>query len=358
MTKKQTANVINTTDKIHPSDSITLNEVFNLLGKTNIGIFITDQNVDYLYINEQAAQILGYTLEELYKIPFVDLSPKDELINIAKRSLAMIAGKPKSDFFETEILKKDGTSLSILVTSSKINWKGNDARVAFFRDISKLKQLEREFQKINNEHSQMMNNQTYMIAKIDLDGQITHTNNSFNTFFNAAENELVGVSFNQLIYSDDQKLTRQTICALKHQPHSKAIRQRAITQEGIKWIEWLYTAILDENNNIKTIVVAIRDKSEIHALQERLEQSEKKYRDRFYNQLDPFNVASLDGKLIEYNKAFGKMAGFDPEKDYTGFDLSKTWPNQEDRVKLVNELIKKVMSRIISLNGIILKIKH
>jgi len=35
------------------------------------------------------------------------------------------------------------------------------------------------------------------------------------------------------------------------------------------------------------------------------------------------------------------MAAFDPKKDYTGFDLSKTWRNQEERNKLVTELIEK-----------------
>lgn len=329
MTNKQSSTTLKSINNTDASSNLNSRDLLTLLDQFKLGIFITDQSGNHLHINEQAAKILGYTTDELYKILLVDLIPPTELKNVAARSLAGLAGKPHSFTHESALLHKNGKSIPILVSSIIVKWKGQSARIASFFDISKVKDLEN----VNSEYHQLINNKTFILVKIDTDGNILDINDSFCKYFNKTKSQLIGKPFGLFIYAEDQKFTHDIVKDRKSKYLSKITRQRCITDKGVKWIEWVYTPISDMNTNMIHYVVLGIDISKQHAIIQSLVKSDDKYRDLFKNQLTPYSTFDMNGNVLDYNDAFGEVYGFDLEKDYNGTNLIKFWDNLDDREK-------------------------
>jgi len=326
-TNKQSSTNMNSKNNTDMISDLNSSDILALINQSKLGILVTDQSTNQLYVNEQAAKILGYTTDELCKIPLVDLIPHKELKNVATRSLAGLAGKLPTDVHESALLHKNGKSIPILVSSIITKWKGQSIRIASFSDVSKVKDL--EF--FNSEYHQLINNKTYIIVKIDTDGNILFINNSLCKFFNKTKSELIGKSFDLLIHAEDQKHTNTILKIPNTNFSSKVKQQRCITDKGTKLIEWVYTPIFDKNNNIIYYTVIGLDISKQHAIKQSIIKSDDKYRDLFNKQLTPYSTFDMNGNVLDYNDAFSEVYGFDTEKNYKGTNLIKFWKNLDER---------------------------
>ncbi len=73
---------------------------------------------------------------------------------------------------------------------------------------------------------------------------------------------------------------------------------------------------------------------------EELKQSEGKFQSIIENLPEGFYSVSLNGTLLEHNKAFNKILGFDPEKNIKGTNMPEFWQDPKDREPYTQELIK------------------
>jgi PAS domain S-box-containing protein len=109
---------------------------------TSVGIALTDLDRKIIQVNEAAARITGYSLEELLQINPINLSlPEDRLIGQAEL-LEMIAGKREGMIAERRFVRKDGRVFWGRVTYSLIrDILGNPQYlIGLIEDISEEKQ--------------------------------------------------------------------------------------------------------------------------------------------------------------------------------------------------------------------------
>ncbi len=102
-------------------------------------IFIADKEGKYIYVNNKAVDLLGYTKEELLRFTIADISPKnriEEYLQIFQQ--LFITG---SSYSQIELVKKDG-----IYTDTDLNavLLPNGWIYGSCRDISERKQLENE----------------------------------------------------------------------------------------------------------------------------------------------------------------------------------------------------------------------
>ncbi|HCK98935.1 MAG TPA: hypothetical protein DHW42_02350, partial [Candidatus Marinimicrobia bacterium] len=107
------------------------------------GILINDSNGNYIYANNNAAEIAGYSVNELLQLNIKDLTPKEQIDSVLKLSRDRIAGKSVRSFFETYLICKTGDSIPVEIAASKTFWQGQPADLVFIRDISLRKQMEK-----------------------------------------------------------------------------------------------------------------------------------------------------------------------------------------------------------------------
>ncbi len=115
-----------------------------LVENANDGIMIAGSQGTHLFANQRAAEITGYTTDELLKTTIKDLAHPDELPKIMERFVMRMARQDAPRQYETMIRRKNGESLPIEITASRTTWKGQPAVIVVFRDIAERRRLEEE----------------------------------------------------------------------------------------------------------------------------------------------------------------------------------------------------------------------
>lgn len=109
-----------------------------------VGIFI-HQNGVLRYIGREGARLMGYdNPDEMIGRPLMDFIPESDqayVLDIAKRRTA---GEAVPDHYETHLLKKDGSTIDVLMYSMIIEYEGQVATQGAFVDITERKQGEKE----------------------------------------------------------------------------------------------------------------------------------------------------------------------------------------------------------------------
>jgi diguanylate cyclase (GGDEF)-like protein/PAS domain S-box-containing protein len=141
-------------------------------------------------------------------------------------------------------------------------------------DITELKNAEQSLQENEQKYRLLVENQTDMVVKVDLEGRFQFVSPSYCKVFGKSEAELIGNTFMPLVHEEDRQATAQAMEALYLPPHECYLEQRAKTDDGWRWLAWADKAVLDETGNPVSIVGVGRDISaqktlEIALLKER-----------------------------------------------------------------------------------------
>ena len=121
----------------------------------------------------------------------------------------------------------------------------------------------------------LVENQTDLIVKVDLDGRFLFVSPSYCETFGKDESELLGRTFMPLVHADDRESTAKALEGVHLPPHSVYLEQRAFTKNGWRWLGWASTAVLDGDGSVAAIVGVGRDITDRKLLEERLLQSQK-----------------------------------------------------------------------------------
>ncbi|MDK9706555.1 MAG: PAS domain S-box protein [Desulforhopalus sp.] len=108
--------------------------------KASIGIFRVGSDARIIGVNDAAAKSLGYSREELTSLRIFDIDPMNREDNWGVIWQRLLDGG--GDRFETVHRHKNGTKIPVLITSSLLEYKGQQFSIAFVQDISQTKRME------------------------------------------------------------------------------------------------------------------------------------------------------------------------------------------------------------------------
>jgi PAS domain S-box-containing protein len=144
-------------DDIAFSSELTEDAIRSLAGpileaarNAQLGVSITlidERPMRRIYVNEAAARMFGYSEAELLKLPSLFTFTPEEQKRIEALDARRRKGEPIPSYFETEIVRKDGTHLPIEVAYSPVKLNGRNATIAFVRDIRERRNTEEALRK-------------------------------------------------------------------------------------------------------------------------------------------------------------------------------------------------------------------
>jgi len=152
------------------------------------------------------------------------------------------------------------------------------------RDISDRVKAETALKMSEEKYRLLVENQNDLIVKIDWEGYLTYVSPSYCRKFGKSEGELLNTKFMPLVHPQDRASTAEEIKKLSAPPHHVMLEQRAMTNEGWKWLSWNDTAVLNEEGSIIEIIGVGRDITErkmaekaLHESRELLERQNEEY---------------------------------------------------------------------------------
>ncbi|MEH1853571.1 MAG: PAS domain S-box protein [Nostoc sp.] len=192
------------------------------------------------------------------------------------------------------------------------------SNVLLQQEIIERQRAEIALRQSENLYRQLVESQTDIIIRIDLQGQITFANMTACQTFGWKQNEFLGQSFLQLFHSDDLPLIVESMTVLESSSHLLTnCEGRSLTVNGIRWFQWNTIAIHDDKGEVIEIQGVARDITEQKAaLHERqlaeaaLSKSEEKFRTFSENTHAMIWIGSADSfHLLYISPAYEKIWG-------------------------------------------------
>ncbi|MEH2369287.1 PAS domain S-box protein [Nostoc sp.] len=192
------------------------------------------------------------------------------------------------------------------------------SNVLLQQEIIERQSAETALRQSENLYRQLVESQTDIIIRIDLQGQITFANVAACQTFGWKQDEFRGQSYFQFLHADDLTQVMESITALGSSSHPLTNCERcALTVSGIRWFQWNAIAIHNHKGEVVEIQQVGRDITEQRAaLHDRqlaeaaLRQSEEKFRTFSENTHATIWIGSADSFYPLYiSPAYEKIWG-------------------------------------------------
>jgi PAS domain S-box-containing protein len=113
--------------------------------KANEAIFIIQEGV-IKFANRRTRGVLGYTQEELKKLPIAEIIHPEDRQRVVSRHLKRLKGEKAPGLYSFRIFSKTGKEIWVEDTAVRVIWEGKPATLNFVRNITKKKKLDAQLQ--------------------------------------------------------------------------------------------------------------------------------------------------------------------------------------------------------------------
>jgi len=112
-----------------------------VIENANDAIFIA-QDEAVKFPNPKSIEMIGYSAEELVKMPFINLIHPEDRDMVLDRHEKRLSGEELTTIYSFRIINKEGEELWVQLNTVLINWDERPATLNFIRDITQQKKLE------------------------------------------------------------------------------------------------------------------------------------------------------------------------------------------------------------------------
>jgi PAS domain S-box-containing protein len=307
------------------------------------GILLAIKKGTHAYANQMAAEITGYSIEELLKNGLADLAHKDEIKKLIGRYNERISGKTIHPTYETKIVGKEGNIIPIEITAAKTVWKGQPADMVIFRDISERKKVEKELKLAGLYNRSLIEASLDPLVTIGPEGKITDVNTATETVTGHTRDELIGTDFSNYFTEPDN--ARKGYEQVFKEGFVRDYPLEILNKDGhITSVLYNASVYRDESGDVVGVFAAARDITQRKEIEEKLKDSEERM--RLTLEATQIGLWDWDVKNDEWyaSPIYYSMLGYEPilgpsdRKEW----LKRVHPDDRARVK---EKIDKVLNQ-------------
>ncbi len=295
----------------------------------------------FLEVNDVACRRLGYTRDELLCLSPKDIDAPDSGLDIESIVEQVAAGK--SVVFEQVHVAKDGRRIPVEISAKLLTLEGKPAVLSMVRDITERKQAEEKLQKSEAELSE-----SQRVAHIgswdwDVRTDIISWSNELYHIFNIDPDAIRRNYLKHLkLYTPEsiERLDASVKKTLETGEPYKLDLEVANPSTEIQWIAARGEVKRDLGGSITGLHGTAQDITERKLAEEKLRQSETKYRYLFESSMDGIFILGLDGHFIDVNRTAYERLGYTREemlalnvRNFTSPEFARQVPERMAQVR-------------------------
>ncbi len=302
------------------------------LKSVNESVTITDTNNRILFINEAFRKTYGYCEDELIgqDISVVRSSNNDPVVIDKIFNITFDTG------WQGEVMnrRKDGTDFPISLSTTIVkNDKGEVlGLVGVGSDITERKRVEKELTESEERYRLLIESQGEGLGVVDPDENFTFVNPAAEAIFGVEPGKLLGRNLKEF-------MTPEYFEQILQESGKRSNKERStyevdvLSQDG-EHKNLLITATPQTNAEGEYIGTfgVFRDITDRKQAEERLRQSEMKYRSLIETMPDGVYRSTPEGKFVEVNQAMVEILGYASKEELMAIDIkTQLYFNPEDR---------------------------
>ncbi|PLX15010.1 MAG: hypothetical protein C0599_17815 [Salinivirgaceae bacterium] len=296
------------------------------------------------YINEHGEKLLGIKKDQIIGTSVQQFLKPKEIEEQKTMIQKAIEGKAKSHITSFKIKDQElGETIYLRMIANPIFRENKISEILVTAyNVTDIKNAEKKLQESEKKYRLLIENQNELVISYNskLEG-IYASPNYFKTF-GLTEEEVISKSFVPLIHEEDLDLAMKSIRTTIETGESSGHEVRVKTPQGWRWFGWSLNALNEDNTEDITVVAVGRDITDRKIAEEKLKNSEEKFRGAFVTSPDAVTFTKLNGEYIEVNDGFERLSGYKKEEviGKLASDIN-IWANVADRQKLVDQLKEK-----------------
>lgn len=307
------------------------------------GIYRSTPQGKPLMANPALARMLGYdSVEELLQRDISREGYRDPKIRQA------FLERIEKDGFVGELVsewrKKDGSPIILRENAHAV--RDESGRTIYYEgtveDITLQRKAEQELEDSRNQFRTLANISPVGIFRTDAEGRTTYVNPRWCQISGLSEKEAMGDGWLKAVHPDDRAKVKEGWGMVVSSTEPTKTEYRFVHPDGkVSWVMGQAVPDLTGEGQVAGYIGTITDITERKQAEQRLAESEVKYRTLFDQASDGIMFMSVDGTRTMVNQSFARMHGYDRPEDMENVKLNEL--DGPESARLIPERLRRMV---------------
>ena len=277
-------------------------------------ITVVDEKFKIIYINEEVHKAqAGYDQQDLIghsSLEFIHPDEKEDVLNQFTKAM-----KTGEGFLKVRIKRKDQ---GYMWTETKgkmfFNDEGKPRFLLMTRDISDHIATEIKLKDSNERYRNLANSLPEVIFEIDTSYNLTYTNSIASSKFGYSHKDFKkGLNIYDFVHPDEKEIVLKDLNQLFKGEIVRPNKLQLKKKDGTYFYANIFATPIFKDGNVVGIRSIVHDISEMVAAQEKLEESEERFRTIAEQSLMGICIVQ-DEKIVYINETLANILGYSPQE--------------------------------------------
>src|SRR5262245_4564368 len=290
------------------------------------GIVIVRPDTIFDYANAPYLCMLGYAHDEVVGHSLIPFVHPDDLDDVQTKIMQLLQNPEQSTTAQLRVRHKDG-SWHILESVGKLMPNGNI--VAYVRDITDRSEADEKLRASEEQFRSLIENSSDGIMIFDRQGAFSYISPGLTRIVGWEASDLLGQTWHTFAHPDEVARTRDVFHQVFEHPGQAIVHESRFRHKDGSWRLLEVVAKLHPNGYV---VANSRDITERKQADEKLRESEERF--RAFVEVSPIGIVlvSPEGNIRYASPAYARFSGYEPEDLVGQSVLSLVHPDEMSRV--------------------------
>jgi diguanylate cyclase (GGDEF)-like protein/PAS domain S-box-containing protein len=273
-----------------------------------------------LFVNRAGLELVGArSIDEIVGHSLTDFVPMADRADLLRTLRRLRRTGEAPPVFEQQLLRLDGTHCEVEIVSQATTYQGKPAIQAVIRDITRRAEAEQALRESERRFRDLFEGVPVGIYRIARDGSFEDVNRALVSLLGyEGRHQLIGFDSGRLYVEEEDREAWRLL--MEHEGEVLDFETRIYRRDGSTlWVRSHTRAMADENGRVIGYKGTVEDIGARKQAEERLRQSEERFRSLVQNTSDIISLVDQAGKLL-YQSPSGRRFSGDNTRQRLGRD--------------------------------------